>query len=99
MPDSSALSLFLLAVIQGITEFLPISSSGHLALAENLLKVGRGNVFDEVLLHLGTLGAVLVFYRKDIWQLTLGVFRSGEEGFEAVETRVLLAKRHGIPDS
>ncbi len=90
MVDPSALSLYLLAVIQGITEFLPVSSSGHLALAENLLGVGRGNVFDEVLLHLGTLGAVLVFYRKDLWQLVRGIFRRGEEGHEARRYLALL---------
>ncbi|MBQ6321733.1 MAG: undecaprenyl-diphosphate phosphatase, partial [Lachnospiraceae bacterium] len=67
----------LLGIVQGLTEFLPVSSSGHLAIIQNLfhLDIGEGVLFD-ILLHIGTLGAVLVVYRKEIWQLiveTLGM--------------------------
>lgn len=96
MFDPYALSLYLLAIIQGITEFLPVSSSGHLSLAENVLGVGRGTVFDEVLLHLGTLGAVLVFYRKDLWTLARSFLRRGEEGHEA-RRYILLILLGSIP--
>ncbi len=59
-----------LAIIQGLTEFLPVSSSGHLVLAETLLGV-RGNdiytgVTFEVAVHVGTLGAILVVYREKV---------------------------------
>ena len=65
----SLLSSFLLGLIQGISEFLPISSSGHLSIAQNLLGIqaaGEEHVFFDVLLHLGTLLAVFVAYWDDI---------------------------------
>ncbi len=54
-----------LGILQGITEFLPISSSGHLILAESFLKVSGANLVFDVFLHLGTLLAVLIFFAKD----------------------------------
>lgn len=65
----SLLSSILLGAIQGITEFLPISSSGHLAIAQNLLHLqveGSEGTFFDVLLHLGTLVAVFIAYWSDI---------------------------------
>lgn len=59
----------LLGIIQGITEFLPISSSGHLVIGQKILGISiPGNVF-EVVVHLGTLGSVLIVFWPDIWQL------------------------------
>ena len=58
-------SSFLLGLVQGLAEFLPISSSGHLSIAQNLLKIDTAEFFD-VLLHLGTLVAVFVAYWRDI---------------------------------
>ncbi|MCW4014913.1 MAG: undecaprenyl-diphosphate phosphatase [Candidatus Bathyarchaeota archaeon] len=55
----------LLAIIQGLTEWLPISSSGHLAIAQQLLGLNPPLIFD-VTLHLGTLTVVLIAFRKDI---------------------------------
>ncbi len=64
------LKAIILGLIQGIAEFLPISSSGHLAIFKNVLgfDTDTGLLFD-VLLHLGTLAAVLVVFYKDIWEL------------------------------
>ena len=64
----SLLSAILLGLIQGVAEFLPISSSGHLAIAEHLLSSGSIEVpgFYDVLLHLGTLIAVFAAYWQDI---------------------------------
>ncbi len=58
-------SSLILAIVQGITEWFPISSSGHLVLAEKLLRVSGGLVL-EVALHFGTLMAVFIYFRKDI---------------------------------
>lgn len=58
-----------LALVQGITEFLPVSSSGHLVLFQNLLGITKPPVLFDVLLHLGTLGAIVIFLRKEIWEL------------------------------
>ena len=66
------LSSILLGVLQGITEFLPVSSSGHLAIAEHLLHFsGASDVppFFDVLLHLGTLIAVFIAYWEDILEM------------------------------
>ena len=64
----SLLSAVLLGLVQGVAEFLPISSSGHLAIAEHLLSSGSIEVpgFYDVLLHLGTLIAVFIAYWQDI---------------------------------
>ena len=72
------LSSFLLGLVQGIAEFLPIYSSGHLAIAQNLLGMSdAGTVpeFFDVLLHLGTLVAVFVAYWADIKDMVLEFFR------------------------
>jgi undecaprenyl-diphosphatase len=67
MPD--ILAMMILAVVQGLTEFLPVSSSGHLVLVQHVLETREGDVFFDVVLHLGTLGSVLVVYRRDVWRL------------------------------
>lgn len=75
----SLLSSFLLGLIQGISEFLPISSSGHLSIAQNLLglsAVGGKHVFFDVLLHLGTLVAVFIAYWQDVVGMVLEFFRA-----------------------
>jgi undecaprenyl-diphosphatase len=80
---SPLLLLLVLAVIQGLSEFLPISSSGHLVLAETLLPGGEQlpkGVGIEILLHLGTLAAVVFHYRERISLLITGVFQKSGEG-------------------
>lgn len=57
-------------IVQGLTEFLPVSSSGHLAITQHITGVaGEGNLFFNVMLHVGTLVAVVAFYHKLIWRL------------------------------
>lgn len=57
-------------IVQGLTEFLPVSSSGHLAITQHILGTnGEGNLFFNVMLHLGTLIAVIAFYHKLVWSL------------------------------
>jgi undecaprenyl-diphosphatase len=69
------LESLVLGVVQGITEFLPVSSDGHLLLTQNLFgwltgvtKSGKENLFFDVILHLGTTAAILVHYRGEIAQ-------------------------------
>ena len=64
-----------LGVVQGLTEFLPVSSSGHLVVAERVLGVARQGVVVEVALHVATLVAVLVVYRGRIWGVLAGLTR------------------------
>ena len=66
------LEAILLGILQGLTEFLPISSSGHLVLAQTFLGLNEPLVFFDVMLHVGTLAAVLVVYRDAIWRLITG---------------------------
>lgn len=56
----------ILGIVQGATEFLPISSSGHLVLVQNLMGLELGTVFFEVVVHVATLFAVIVFFWKRI---------------------------------
>ena len=73
----SYLTAVLLGLVQGVAEFLPISSSGHLAIAEQLLNLqGASNVpeFFDVLLHLGTLVAVFIAYWDDIRDMIVEFF-------------------------
>ena len=65
----SVLQSVLLGILQGIAEFLPISSSGHLALAQHLFKLDDVPLLYDVILHLATLLAVVLFFRKKIWNL------------------------------
>lgn len=60
------LKIIILAIVQGLTEFLPVSSSGHLAIAQYLLGVESPGVTLEVFLHFGTFMSVLVIFWKDI---------------------------------
>ena len=59
----------ILAIVQGIAEFLPISSSGHLVVLNELFGTGKGSLELNIILHLGTLLAILVFYRRRILDL------------------------------
>jgi len=68
-------NLILLALIQGITEFLPVSSSGHLVLLPNLTGLAdQGQVID-VAVHVGTLGAVILYFWRDVRMALMGVPR------------------------
>jgi len=64
-----------LGLVQGLTEFLPVSSSGHLVLAEALTGVKTPGVFVEVVLHVATLGSVLIVYGRRLWELIVGLFQ------------------------
>jgi len=80
------LDIVILAVIQGITEWLPISSSGHLVLAQAWLGLAPPVIFD-VLLHLGTLGVILAVFWEDIKDI-LGAVLKGD--FQSPEGRLAL---------
>lgn len=69
-------------IIQGVTEFLPVSSDGHLTLYQHLTgNSGQGALFFNLMLHLGTLLAVFLVYYKDIWQLICAFFKMLGEVF------------------
>ena len=67
------LEAIVLGILQGITEFLPVSSSGHLVLMQHFLGIKESQVFFDVMLHFGTLGAVIIVY----YQLIGSLMRTG----------------------
>ncbi|HPR18025.1 MAG TPA: undecaprenyl-diphosphatase UppP [Candidatus Cloacimonadota bacterium] len=71
----------ILGIIQGLTEFLPISSSGHLVLARHYLNFTEPEISFEIVLHLGSLIAVLVYFWQDIKKLiaSLFVYKTNQE--------------------
>lgn len=75
----------LMGIVQGLSEFLPISSSAHLVFTSNFYKVFKGieiiqhsneEVFFDIMVHLGTLIAVLIFFRKEIWQIIVALWQA-----------------------
>jgi len=77
----SPLDALVLGVIQGLTEFLPVSSSGHLVLAQALLGLRLNGVAFDVVLHVATLSAVLWVYRERVLALAGGVLRGRAESW------------------
>lgn len=66
-----------LGVLQGATEFLPVSSSGHLALAEHFFHVEEAGLTFDIALHMGTLIAILIYFRNDFYALLLAILGKG----------------------
>jgi undecaprenyl-diphosphatase len=69
----TALEALFLGILQGATEFLPVSSSGHLVMGQALLGLSLPGIGFEIIVHLATLGSVLLIYRKRILDLLRGV--------------------------
>lgn len=69
------LEAVILGLIQGLTEFIPISSSGHLVIAQTFLSGAGDHLFLEFI-NIGTMLALLVFFRKKIWKILLDVFKN-----------------------
>ncbi len=80
-----------MGVVQGLSEFLPISSSAHLVFASNLFKIPEGNevVFLDIMLHLGTLIAVFIYFKKEIWAIVKALLNSIKtRDFSAQESKI-----------
>ena len=65
----------ILGILQGLTEFLPVSSSGHLVIMQHYLGLKHPLLLFDVVLHAGTLAAVLLYFRKDIFGIALSLIR------------------------
>ena len=68
-PMSDFLDVTFLAILQGVAEFLPISSSGHLVIGQHVLGVKDAGLQLDVFLHVGTLLSVAMYYRKSLWRI------------------------------
>ena len=88
----SILNAIFLGFVQGVAEFLPISSSGHLAVLQNVFNLQtaeEGHMFFDVLLHFGTLISIMIVYWKDIVYIvsdTVGLVRSSHDTFPEQRT-------------
>ncbi|HWM28087.1 MAG TPA: undecaprenyl-diphosphate phosphatase, partial [Woeseiaceae bacterium] len=87
----SWIQVIVLAIVQGLTEVLPISSSGHLVLVPSIFGWSdQGLVFD-VAVHFGSLGAICIYFRNDIAGLLRGAFNVAARRSETPESRMALA--------
>jgi undecaprenyl-diphosphatase len=78
------ISAIVLGIIQGLTEFLPISSSGHLVIFQHLLNFNQPGILFDITVHLGTLLAVLIYFRNDVYHLISSIFTWGKRRSQEV---------------
>ena len=78
---SDALRAVILGVVEGVTEFLPVSSTGHLLLAERFFNLGEGSFWNSftVLIQLGAILAIVAIYFVKLWRVALGMFSNPED--------------------
>src|ERR1700692_909952 len=78
---SDSLRAVILGIIEGVTEFLPVSSTGHMLLAQRFFGLGDGAFWQSfvVLIQLGAILAIVVIYFAKLWQLALGMFSNPED--------------------
>lgn len=88
----NSLQAIVLGIVQGLTEFLPISSTAHLRIVPAFLGWDDPGTAFTAVVQLGTMLAVLVYFRKDLWNLTVGVLR----GLFKPEFRSTMEFRHGM---
>jgi undecaprenyl-diphosphatase len=81
------LRAIVLGIVQGVTEFLPISSSAHLSIVPRLLGYATPTLAFEVLLHFGTLAAVAAYFARDLWAFVLCLVAPGRLGPGEARTR------------
>ena len=73
------IQIILLAIVQGITEFLPISSSGHLILAPYIFGFSDQGLAFDIAVHVGSLLAVILYFRRQLRLISLSFIRIGDE--------------------
>ena len=78
---SDAVRAVILGIVEGVTEFLPVSSTGHLLLAERFFNLGEGSFWNSftVLIQLGAILAIVVIYFARLWRIALGMFSNADD--------------------
>jgi undecaprenyl-diphosphatase len=78
---SDALRAVILGIVEGVTEFLPVSSTGHLLLAEQFFDLGEGSFWKSfaVLIQLGAILAIVAIYFVKLWRIALGMFSNPDD--------------------
>lgn len=93
----TALEALILGLVQGITEFLPISSSGHLVIVQQWMGVHEGAFTFDAVIHFGSLLAVIVALRAELWLMVKGLFGGNTEEARAGRRLVLLVVLGTLP--
>lgn len=75
----NGIQALILGIVQGLTEFIPVSSSGHLVLLRDWLGVTENGLSFDVALHFGTLMALLIYFHKDLFRLAKSIFIKSEQ--------------------
>ena len=91
------IAYLILGVIQGLTEFLPVSSSGHLALFSDLMGEQQDDLTFSILAHFATALSTIVVFRKEIIELAVGFFKPSESGGLQARKYILLLALSAIP--
>jgi undecaprenyl-diphosphatase len=73
----SLIEAAILGIVQGLTEFLPVSSSGHLVLVQELFEFNPKGITFEIEVHFGSLLAVLIYFRKKLWEIAVALLPNG----------------------
>ena len=76
----SIFDALVLGLVQGLTEFIPVSSSGHLVIFHEILGTNNDSLAFDVALHVGTLIALLIYFRKDVWRLLNNITQKNKDG-------------------
>jgi len=78
---SDWLRAVILGIVEGITEFLPVSSTGHMLLVKRFFGLGEGSFWDSfvVLIQLGAILAIVVIYFAKLWRIALGMFSNPDD--------------------
>ncbi|MEP1444798.1 MAG: undecaprenyl-diphosphate phosphatase [Paraglaciecola sp.] len=82
------IEIIILAIIQGVTEFLPISSSAHLILPSQVLGWNNQGMAFDVAVHVGSLLAIIIYFREDIWRLAGAWFGHGLSSQQTPDSRL-----------
>ncbi len=69
----------ILGLVQGFTEFLPVSSSGHLVIFQRIFGLMEPEIFFDICLHMGTLVAVIFYFRKDLYSIIISLLQTGTQ--------------------
>lgn len=80
-----------MGLVQGLTEFLPVSSSGHLVLFQHFIGFKGDNLLFDLLVHLATLLAVVIYFLRDIVAIVASLFKGGDEGERRLALYILVA--------
>ncbi len=80
----NTLHALILGIVQGLTEFLPVSSSGHLVIMQHYLGFTEPLLLFDVMLHVATLAAVVIYFRHDLWKIILSLIRLKKKNPEEI---------------